>query len=284
MCRSVHCDHFCLNTQQLQTKAHASSSNQSFHTAAAPRTARQGLLRSTLVDHRPLPGVARVKHILLQHLPIRCDRRPRPQSVRSLLANRSDAVAQPDFPDVPVNRDRAKMAKKAKSFSVGDLVFAKVKGYPPWPAKVGNWVDWAPAHRSGVRACACGKCARTPISIIIVHPLNKHVSIRRLPRSTSASLRCTSTAPAKRKCKQTFVLSRAGHSYCSLLDVAMSQSNAHWGNAPYEHFSPTHANAHRHTHTHVHTRIVATSGQGSLYTVTLWILRLISDGGDLSIH
>lgn len=28
------------------------------------------------------------------------------------------------------------MAKKVKSFTVGDYVFAKVKGYPPWPAKV----------------------------------------------------------------------------------------------------------------------------------------------------
>lgn len=28
------------------------------------------------------------------------------------------------------------MAKKGKSFNVGDYVFAKVKGYPPWPAKV----------------------------------------------------------------------------------------------------------------------------------------------------
>lgn len=26
--------------------------------------------------------------------------------------------------------------KKAKQFNVGDKVFAKVKGYPPWPAKV----------------------------------------------------------------------------------------------------------------------------------------------------
>jgi len=28
------------------------------------------------------------------------------------------------------------MGKKEKLFNVGDLVFAKVKGYPPWPAKV----------------------------------------------------------------------------------------------------------------------------------------------------
>lgn len=27
---------------------------------------------------------------------------------------------------------------KKDSFSVGDLVFAKVKGYPAWPAKVSN--------------------------------------------------------------------------------------------------------------------------------------------------
>ncbi|KAJ6643145.1 Hepatoma-derived growth factor [Pseudolycoriella hygida] len=28
------------------------------------------------------------------------------------------------------------MSKKVKSFNVGDYVFAKVKGYPPWPAKI----------------------------------------------------------------------------------------------------------------------------------------------------
>ncbi|XP_037046676.1 PC4 and SFRS1-interacting protein isoform X5 [Bradysia coprophila] len=28
------------------------------------------------------------------------------------------------------------MVKKGKSFTVGDYVFAKVKGYPPWPAKI----------------------------------------------------------------------------------------------------------------------------------------------------
>lgn len=28
------------------------------------------------------------------------------------------------------------MGKKDKVFNIGDLVFAKVRGYPPWPAKV----------------------------------------------------------------------------------------------------------------------------------------------------
>lgn len=39
------------------------------------------------------------------------------------------------------------MAKKPKSFGIGDLVFAKVKGYPPWPAKVSYTVDKAVQHR-----------------------------------------------------------------------------------------------------------------------------------------
>lgn len=33
--------------------------------------------------------------------------------------------------------------KRARSFKEDDQVFAKIKGYPPWPAKVSpNPIDW----------------------------------------------------------------------------------------------------------------------------------------------
>lgn len=38
-----------------------------------------------------------------------------------------------------------KMGKNKISFSVGDMVFAKVRGYPAWPARISSIADARPA-------------------------------------------------------------------------------------------------------------------------------------------
>lgn len=55
---------------------------------------------------------------------------------------------------------RAMVASK-KSFEIGDLVFAKVKGYPPWPAKVSRRKEQHAPHRTALFV-HCVDVKRTP--------------------------------------------------------------------------------------------------------------------------
>lgn len=71
------------------------------------------------------------------------------------------------------------MVKKTKIFQVGDLVFAKVKGYPPWPAKVSK---------------------NTLLKIVIFFE-KKTLFIFRLPKSTKRNTKFISMVPEKRKCE-----------------------------------------------------------------------------------
>lgn len=47
------------------------------------------------------------------------------------------------------------MMKKTKAFNVGDKVFAKVKGYPAWPAKVNLKAYKIVIHSRTILDCCC---------------------------------------------------------------------------------------------------------------------------------
>lgn len=50
--------------------------------------------------------------------------------------------------------------KNAKAFSVGDKVFAKVKGYPAWPAKVSFHIFQYVSYKSNHNITNVTGCSR----------------------------------------------------------------------------------------------------------------------------
>lgn len=90
----------------------------------------------------------------------------------------------------------AAMVASKKSFKIGDLVFAKVKGYPPWPAKV---ILRVAGRNDGFLFFFAFFPSPSWFLSSRVLETSTILSIFRLPKSRKASTMCTFTAPGKRE-------------------------------------------------------------------------------------